>query len=96
VHDLFHAVRFKDSLNATKPQGAMHDLVAVVMEQHDIASRSKQPCSGIVYVHKREDCQSLALTISKVSNIDERAISTLKKPSALIVIILSRLLEFHA
>ncbi len=41
--------------------------MAVVKGQHETASKNNQPCSGIVYVHKREDCQSLAMMISKVS-----------------------------
>ena len=60
------SVRFKDSLNALKPQGAIADLLAVVKKQHDAAKN--QPCSGIIYVHKRQDCESLAKQISKVSS----------------------------
>ena len=40
------------------------DLVALVKQQHASAQNSKQPCSGIVYVHKREDCHSLAKGIA--------------------------------
>lgn len=61
-----YEVRFKDSLNTLKPQGAMADLVAVVKEQHGSHKKKNTPCSGIVYVHKREDCQSLATQIFKV------------------------------
>ena len=59
-------VRFKDSLNAIKPLGAMGDLVDFVKEQHATAKKMDQPCSGIIYVHKREDCQSIASQLSKV------------------------------
>ena len=62
----FCIVRFKDSLNATKPQGAISDLVDVVKKQHTNAKIKNQPCSGIIYVHKRQDCQALAAQISKV------------------------------
>mmetsp|Transcript_2221 Transcript_2221/g.4217 ORF Transcript_2221/g.4217 Transcript_2221/m.4217 type:complete len:988 (-) Transcript_2221:221-3184(-) len=65
--NISYEVRFKDSLNATKPQGAMADVVAVVKKQHEIANKADQPCSGIIYVHKREDCQSLATQISKAT-----------------------------
>ena len=62
----FYAVRFKESLDATKPQGAILDLMDVVKKQHFKAKANKQPCSGIIYVHKREDCHALATQISKV------------------------------
>lgn len=62
-------VRFKDSLEATKPQGAMLDLVDFVKKQHDAASKAKEPCSGIIYCHKREDCASLAKQISKSTGL---------------------------
>ena len=41
--------------------------MAVVKKQHEIAKKADQPCSGIIYVHKREDCQSLATQISKAT-----------------------------
>jgi len=72
--NLSYEVRFKDSLNTTKPQGAMADLVAVVKKQHSIAKKANRPCSGICYVHKRDDCQSLTLQIAKVSLIRLRLI----------------------
>eukprot|EP00804_Cyclotella_cryptica_P009237 CCRYP_016747-RD/>CCRYP_016747-RD protein AED:0.42 eAED:0.42 QI:0/0.5/0.66/1/0.5/0.33/3/519/100 len=53
-------------LNATATEGALIDLTKVIQKQHDIASKKNEPCSGIVYVHKREDCVSLAARISKV------------------------------
>jgi len=65
--NISYEVRFKDSLNATKPQGAIADLVAVVKKEHQTANKKNQPCSGIIYVHKREDCQSLATQISKAT-----------------------------
>ncbi|KAL3757044.1 hypothetical protein ACHAWU_002883 [Discostella pseudostelligera] len=69
--DEAHCTSTWDSLNATKPQGAILDLVAVVKEQHDIERKNNRPCSGIVYVHKREDCQSLAMMISKDHSLVE-------------------------
>ncbi|ACI64565.1 predicted protein, partial [Thalassiosira pseudonana CCMP1335] len=37
--------------------------------QHDVAEKAKQPCSGIIYVHKREDCTTLAIQISKTTGL---------------------------
>jgi RecQ family ATP-dependent DNA helicase len=67
--NITYSVRFKDSLNALTPQGAIIDLCEFVKEQHNIASAKSQPTSGIVYVHKREDCQSLALHIAKSTGL---------------------------
>ncbi|KAL7537949.1 hypothetical protein ACHAXR_009126, partial [Thalassiosira sp. AJA248-18] len=63
--NISYEVRFKDSLNTTKPEGAIADLVAVVKKQHEIANKTNQPCSGIIYVHKRDDCSSLSAQIRK-------------------------------
>jgi RecQ family ATP-dependent DNA helicase len=63
-----YEVRFKDSLNV-EHQGAINDLVNEVKMQHFTAEKAKQPCAGIVYVHKREDCQSLATQIFKTTGI---------------------------
>ena len=67
--NITYSVRFKDSLNALTPQGAIIDLCEFVKEQHNIASAKGQPNSGIVYVHKREDCQPLALHIAKSTGL---------------------------
>jgi len=67
--NISYEVRYKDSLNATTPQGAMHDLINAIKEQHDVAEKAKQPCSGIIYVHKREDCTTLAIQISKTTGL---------------------------
>ncbi|KAL3784125.1 hypothetical protein HJC23_005783 [Cyclotella cryptica] len=67
--NISYEVRFKDSLNATATEGALIDLTKVIQKQHDIASKKNEPCSGIVYVHKREDCVSLAARISKMTGL---------------------------
>jgi len=67
--NISYEVRFKDSLNAKKPQGAMKDLVAVVKEHHEKAKKANEPCSGIIYVHKREDCTALATQITKATGL---------------------------
>lgn len=64
--NISYEVRFKDSLNATK-LGALMDVVAEVKRQHE--ATKNQPCSGIIYVHKREDCESLAKQISKATGL---------------------------
>lgn len=67
--NIHYEVRFKDSLNATKSDGAMGDLVAFVKAQHDAAKERNEPCSGIIYVHKREDCSSLAARVGKATEL---------------------------
>ncbi len=63
-----YKVKYKDSLN-TEPQGAINDLIKEVKKQHITAEKAKLPCAGIIYVHKREDCQSLATQIYKATGI---------------------------
>jgi len=67
--NISYEVRFKDSLDAMKPEGAMGDLVAFVKAQHNVVKKKNEPCSGIVYVHKREDCSSLAAKIGKATGL---------------------------
>jgi RecQ family ATP-dependent DNA helicase len=67
--NITYEVRFKDSLNAVKPQGAITDLVTFVKKQHDTAMSNSQPCSGIIYVHKREDCHGLASQLSRATGL---------------------------
>ena len=64
--NISYEVRYKDSLNAKKSKGALLDLIGEVKSQHEGA---KEPRSGIIYVHKREDCQSLAKQISSETGI---------------------------
>eukprot|EP00957_Ditylum_brightwellii_P192676 14671173-Ditylum_brightwellii.AAC.1 len=45
--------------------GAMGDLVKFVKQQHSTHDSKNEPCSGIVYVHKREDTARLALQITR-------------------------------
>ena len=63
-----YKVKYKDSLN-TEPQGAINDLIKEVKTQHITAEKANQPCAGIIYVHKREDCKSLATQIYKSTGI---------------------------
>ena len=41
-------------------------MTKVILNQHNVTNRANEPCAGIVYVHKREDCVMLAARISKV------------------------------
>ena len=38
----------------------------MVQEEHSQAARKNAPCSGIVYVHKRDDTTLIASEIAKV------------------------------
>lgn len=51
-----------------RPDGALVDLAQVVQKQHELAQKANEPCSGIIYVHKRDDCAYLAARLSKVSS----------------------------
>ena len=63
--NISYEVRFKDAL-AKRPKGALLDLIGEVERQHEGA---KEPRSGIIYVHKREDCDSIAKAISSATGI---------------------------
>ena len=67
-----YKVKYKDSLN-TEPQGAISDLIMEVKHHHATSEKMKQKCAGIIYVHKREDCQSLAAQIYKATGIPTAA-----------------------
>ena len=45
--------------------GALKDLIQVVQEEHRKASKKNSPCSGIIYVHKRDDTTHLSSEITK-------------------------------
>lgn len=63
--NISYEVRYKQSLDAMNVNGAMVDLVDLVKEQHAVAAKDSRPCSGIIYVHKRQDCEALAKEITK-------------------------------
>ena len=67
--NISYEVRFKDSLDAMSLQGAIGDLVEFVQQQHTEALKRSLPCSGIIYVHKRQDCEMLAKRIIKATGI---------------------------
>lgn len=67
--NILYKVRYKEVLDATNDQGALIDLSKFISKQHKRAQKMNEPCSGIVYVHKREDAESLAKEISKRCNV---------------------------
>ena len=67
--NISYEVRFKESLDAMSVNGAMGDLVDLVQHQHMACAKRSLPCSGIIYVHKRQDCDSLAKEITKKTGI---------------------------
>jgi superfamily II DNA helicase RecQ len=67
--NISYEVRFKDSLDATSPGGAMANLVGFIQEQHVKAAQRSIPCSGIVYCHKRQDTEDLATQVAKETGI---------------------------
>eukprot|EP00551_Chaetoceros_affinis_P012543 CAMPEP_0203681344 /NCGR_PEP_ID=MMETSP0090-20130426/42462_1 /ASSEMBLY_ACC=CAM_ASM_001088 /TAXON_ID=426623 /ORGANISM="Chaetoceros affinis, Strain CCMP159" /LENGTH=148 /DNA_ID=CAMNT_0050549795 /DNA_START=179 /DNA_END=622 /DNA_ORIENTATION=+ len=58
-----YEIRYKDSMGESS---ALEDLVKVVQEEHSQAARKNAMCSGIVYVHKRDDTTLIASEIAKV------------------------------
>lgn len=48
---------------------ALEDLVLSVKHEHSEAAKTNERCSGIVYVHKRDDTTLIASELSKVNNL---------------------------
>jgi RecQ family ATP-dependent DNA helicase len=67
--NIFYKVRYRDSLDAMKPGGALADLVKFLKRRHERAKREGVSCSGIVYVHKRSDTALLAKVISNGAGV---------------------------
>jgi len=65
--NIFYKVRYKDVMDELKPGGSIGDLTKFITSQHSAAG-SKE-CSGIVYVHKRHETQSLARIIEQSTGI---------------------------
>jgi superfamily II DNA helicase RecQ len=53
--------------------GSLGDMVLVIHEQHSKAIARKEPCSGIIYVHKRTDTKHLALQITRHTGVKAAA-----------------------
>jgi hypothetical protein len=45
----------------------MKDLISTIKKHHKIADTQGHPCSGIVYVHKRDDTTMISSLLRKVS-----------------------------
>jgi len=60
--NIHYEVRFKDNMGDAQ---ALEDLTNVVIGEHKKAFEEKVPCSGIVYVHKRDDTKLIAETITE-------------------------------
>jgi len=67
--NISYEVRYKDSLDAMKPGGAIGDLISFIKQQHEKASNDAYFCSGIVYVHKRQDTSFIANQITRTAGI---------------------------
>lgn len=65
--NIFYKVRYKDALEQVNPTGAVGDLVQFIQKQHN-RCQEKQ-CSGIIYVHSRQETEQLARQIHKATNI---------------------------
>jgi superfamily II DNA helicase RecQ len=63
--NIFYKVKYKDLLNAEKPEGALDDLAAFVGKQSDRCRKKERPFSGIVYVHTRQDTIEVANALQK-------------------------------
>lgn len=68
--NISYEVRYKDSLDAMRHGGAIDDLLALIKEKH---SKSAEACSGIVYVHKRDDTTFIAKQITSTTGVPAAA-----------------------
>lgn len=60
--NLSYEVRYKDTMGNDE---ALKDLVKTIKAEHANALKDKRPCSGIVYVHKRDDTTIISKTLKK-------------------------------
>lgn len=67
--NIYYKVAYKDALDALSPHGAIGHLIAFVKRRHESAAKHSKPCSGLIYVHKREDTTDIATQISKGTGI---------------------------
>ena len=57
--NIFYKVKYKDTFK-NKMKSALQDLVDYIKKWHDQARMESKNCSGIVYVHKRDDTTLIA------------------------------------
>jgi len=67
--NIFYKCHYKDALETIKQGGSLDDLVKFISKQHKRATKKDVPCSGIIYVHKRNDTTFLANEIQKRTKI---------------------------
>lgn len=58
-----YVVKYKDHMGDVE---AMNDMISTIKKQHAKAQKNGAPCSGIVYVHKREDTLMISSQLQKV------------------------------
>jgi len=58
-----YEVRYKDSMGDDE---ALKDLIKTIKYEHGKADKEGAPCSGIVYVHKRDDTAMIVAKLLKV------------------------------
>ncbi|KAG7342356.1 ATP-dependent DNA helicase RecQ [Nitzschia inconspicua] len=75
-----YTVKFKDGID-----NPIQDLVKIISKNHQKCESDKAPCSGIVYVHKREDTAMIASAISKAGISASAYHAGLKKDDRLAV-----------
>ena len=60
--NVHYEVRYKDTMSEDV---AMKNLIQVILKEHENCRRDNRPCSGIIYVHKRNDTELLTLKIQE-------------------------------
>lgn len=73
--NIFYRVRYKDAhmlqtkynnnTNGDGGGGALQDMIHWIVKQHRKHAHKEEKCSGIVYVHKREDTQLIANLLNR-------------------------------
>ena len=71
--NIFYKIHYKDALEAISTGGSLIDLSKFISKQHRRAKRDGKECSGILYVHKRDDTTFLAKEITKRTGIPAAA-----------------------
>lgn len=68
--NIFYKVRYKATLDAnSRTDGAKGDMVRFIQQQHKRCADKQVKCSGIIYVHKREDTTMIASLIRRETGI---------------------------
>lgn len=71
--NIFYKIHYKDALDAITTGGSLIDLSKFISKQHKRAKRDGKECSGILYVHKRDDTTFLAKEITRRTGIPAAA-----------------------